>query len=592
MRLPVSIVPNSAPRLIKGAIARLARLERLDAVYQRVQGEDLIRSALAELAVSWRASDRDKQRIPAAGAAVVLANHPTGMLDGMVLASLLLDVRSDIKILGNELLCSVPELQRMLIPVDLSATSGAVRRNMTSIRHALEHLQAGGLLLVFPAGEVSRFDWRRRKAVDAEWSPSVARLVRTAMRLNPRLSVTPVHVGGANSLLFHAAGALHPKVRLAMLPGQLLNKRGAAVDIAVGRPMDTCQLARFESDRDCAEYMRWRSYVLAGRPTFKPRTRVPFPRTKAVTAAPVMEAVSAELLADDIEALPAARRLSQSGELAVYLAPAGEIPNVLAEIGRLREITFRAAGEGTGKVCDRDRFDEYYQHLFIWNGARKEIVGAYRLALTNRVRPRFGAGGLYTAALFRYGNSLLDQFGPAIELGRSFIRVEYQKGFSPLLLLWKGIGRVVAMHPECRVLFGPVSITSQYQDLSRELMVAYLERRAPLKELLGFVASRRPFRPGVRIPDATVERLGLDDISSVISDIEPDGQGVPVLLRQYLRLGGRLLGFNVDPEFHDALDGLIVVDLLRTERSLLERYLGKSEAAAFLEYHNKEAYAA
>jgi putative hemolysin len=275
----------------------------------------------------------------------------------------------------------------------------------------------------------------------------------------------------------------------------------------------------------------------------------------------------------ELEALPPSRSLSVAGDLKTYRASAFEIPCVLTEIGRLREIAFRAVGEGTGKATDRDAFDEHYQHLFVWNSRSKEVVGAYRLAGTDVVRD------LYTATLFRYGREFRTRLGPALELGRSFVRPEYQRSFQPLLLLWKAIGSYVAANPKYRVLFGPVSISNQYQTISRKLMVSFLERHAALTGWMGSVTSRNRFRSAERNTG-----LDLDDLSAVVSDLEPGGGGVPVLLRQYLKLGGKLLGFYVDPQFGNSLDGLILVDLTKTEPKLLERYLGKSQSARFLAY--------
>jgi hypothetical protein len=258
---------------------------------------------------------------------------------------------------------------------------------------------------------------------------------------------------------------------------------------------------------------------------------------------------------------------------------------MLREIGRLREITFRAAGEGTGKREDLDEFDESYLHLFVWHADRREVVGAYRIGEVEGLRRMFGTNGLYTATLFHFGDAFLDRLGPAIELGRSFVRPEYQRTFAPLLLLWKGIGQYVARHPQYKVLFGPVSISNSYSSACRELMVAWLEQRNLLRELAGFVSARNPFRrQACRVPRA----VGLEDISEVIRDIDRGVTGVPVLLRQYLKLGGKLVGFNVDRSFSDALDGLIVVDLTKTEPKLLERYLGRNEAKTFLAFHRGE----
>jgi putative hemolysin len=239
-------------------------------------------------------------------------------------------------------------------------------------------------------------------------------------------------------------------------------------------------------------------------------------------------------------------------------------------------VTFRAVGEGTGRALDLDRFDWYYQHLFVWNARKQELVGAYRLQGSDET------SDLYTRTLFQYDERFLKRMGPALELGRSFVRAEYQRGFAPLLLLWKGIGKLVARHPRYKTLFGPVSISNQYQAVSRELMLAFLEKRASLDEWTGLVRARHaPTRER-----RTMVCNDLDELSEVVSDVDPAQAGVPVLLRQYLRLGGRLLGFSVDPAFSDALDGLIVVDLTRTEPKLRERYLGKDEAAVFLAFHN------
>jgi putative hemolysin len=293
-------------------------------------------------------------------------------------------------------------------------------------------------------------------------------------------------------------------------------------------------------------------------------------------------------VAAEIATLPAGCLLGRSGDLEVYLSRATHIPNVLHELGRLREITFRAAGEGTGKRLDIDEFDRHYLHLFVWNGRSKELVGAYRLAPTDVVRRRYGICGLYTATLFRFGAPFLDRLGPALELGRSFIREEYQRGFAPLLLLWKGIGAFVARNPRYKTLFGPVSISNRYQAVSRELMISFLEKYALLRDWAGLVRNRHAFRErflkGANRPALPNSGFGIDDLSELVSDIEQKQTGVPILLRQYLKLGGKLLGFNLDPKFANTLDGLILVDLTKTDLKLLDRYLGKSEARRFLEF--------
>jgi putative hemolysin len=286
------------------------------------------------------------------------------------------------------------------------------------------------------------------------------------------------------------------------------------------------------------------------------------------------------LLAREVATLPEASCLARQGSLEAHIASAAQIPNLLAEIGHLREVTFRAEGEGTGNETDLDLFDQHYLHLFLWNPGAREVAGAYRLVPTADARARYGVAGLYTATLFEYNEDFLDRLGPAIELGRSFVRIEYQRSFAPLLLLWKAIGAWVASHPDCRTLFGPVSISARYRLDSRSLIVRWLERWASWPDLGRLVRERNPFRAADPEPPA-----GFDEMARMVAEMEPDGAGVPVLLRQYLKLGGRLLGFNVDPAFSGVIDGLIVVDLLRTEPRLLSRYLGVEEAARFLNHH-------
>jgi putative hemolysin len=291
----------------------------------------------------------------------------------------------------------------------------------------------------------------------------------------------------------------------------------------------------------------------------------------------------------DLAGLPQDQRLIDGGDFAVYIARALQIPNLLNEIGRLREITFRDAGEGTGKAVDLDRFDDHYQHLFLWNHASDELVGAYRLGLTDIILAHCGTRGLYTNQLFRYKPALLKRLTCAIEFGRSFIRHEYQRKFNSLMLLWKGIGAFVAQNPQYNLLFGPVSISNDYHTVSRDLIVRFLQAKRFDATLSRFVAPRKPYRTGFfmrgngRMLHAGVNDL--DDISLLISEIERDGKGIPILLRQYLKLNGRLICFNIDREFSDVVDGLLMVDLRKTDPRLLKRFMGEEGVERFTAVH-------
>jgi putative hemolysin len=563
------------PRWVPGPMARILEralgLRQIASIYDELRqthtDRSLVGRLLQTLAIETRIAKKDLEHVPRKGAVLVVVNHPSGLLDGAVLATLLSSLRDDVRVLANHLLASIPEIRDLLIPADVLDGKSATRANASSIRQALKVLADGGLLVVFPAGEVSRLCWRRWSVTDSAWNPATAAILRLAQQRGIEISIVPIYLDASNSFIFHGANFLHPKLPTLLLGWELLNKRGRAVEVRIGNKIPAEKILSLATDKERIEYLRWRTYLLASRNAYKPRTALPMRGHHDRIGVPVIDVVPSERMAEEIAALAPARRLAGNPEFSTYLAKAAEIPSIMQEIGRLREITFRAAGEGTGRATDLDEFDRDYLHLFVWNEIKQEVVGAYRLAATDRT------SRLYTATLFQYSHEFLDRMGPALELGRSFVRLEYQRGFQPLLLLWKGIGAYVARNPQYRVLFGPVSISNQYQPLSRRLIVSFLERHALWAEFKGLVVARNPLRHN---PEGNTG-LDLEDLSALVSDIDPGKGGIPVLLRQYLRLGGKLVGFNVDRQFADVLDGLIVVDLNKTDPRLVERYLGKAQ---------------
>ena len=318
--------------------------------------------------------------------------------------------------------------------------------------------------------------------------------------------------------------------------------------------------------------------------------RSPLRQNERPQAQPVAPAILQPLLKAEVEALPREQHLVSSGEFLVVYARAPQIPWCLQEIGRLRELTFRGVGEGTGKATDVDLYDAYYLHLFIWDTRSEMIVGAYRLGLADEIFQQYGKRGLYTQSLFAYRSQLLRNLNPAIELGRSFVREEYQRSYAPLLLLWRGIGRFILRSPQYAVLFGPVSISNSYTTASRELMVRFLSENNIEASMARHVKPRRPFRQQRQRKWDEVDCASLksiEDLSRMIEQIEDDQKGVPILLKQYLKLGGRLLGFSADKAFSDALDGLIMVDLRNSAPKVLARYMGEEGATAFLDHHRQ-----
>ncbi len=435
------------------------------------------------------------------------------------------------------------------------------------------------MLVAFPAGEVAHLDLRRLIVRDSEWSPTIAGLVRRSS-----CPVIPVHFEGRNRMLFHLLGLLHPALRTAMLPRELLARRGRTIRVRVGGPIPFRHFAGC-SDEGIIAHLRSRTEVLGlgGRQALQPR-RTP------IMSRPVIPPVDSEALEREVLRLPSTHILHESGGRRVCFAEAWRIPHLLREIGRLREVSFRAVGEGTGREIDLDAFDEYYLHLFVWHEERRELIGAYRLGMIDRILKARGLAGLYISTLFRFELELFESLGPALELGRSFIRPEYQKSFAGLLLLWKGIARFVVEHPEYAVLLGPVSVSADYHSASRQLITTFLKENNLVHPFSRWVRPRSPFRPRRKYfrGGSLAHLQNLDQVSAHISEIESDRKGVPILLRQYLKLGGRILGFNVDPDFSDVLDLLIMVDLRNTEVRNLRQYMGSEDADHFLKHRIRE----
>ena len=577
--IPASEAATRLQRLALRALPALARLHRIRDGVRRLEDPFAVAEyALRELRVEVRLSGAELDRIPSEGGVVITANHPFGGLDGLLAIAAIGRRRRDLRILANAELARIEGLRALIIPVDPFGGPKAARANMAGMRRALRWLADGGALLVFPAGEVSHLRLRSASITDPPWSATAARLVRLA-----GVPVVPLYVAGSNSVLFQIAGLLHPRLRTLLLPAELANKAGARVAARIGAAIGPAQYRQIDSDEHLAAYLRLRTYGLQA----EMEPGADDSRRPERAAEPVVAEVAPEKVAGEIEALPAASLLASAGNLRVHLASASEIPWTLQELGRLRELTFRAVGEGTGRSSDIDLFDDYYEHLVLWDAEARRIAGGYRLGRTDVICRRFGRRGLYTSTLFDYGDLFLRLLGPALELGRSFVRIEYQRSFGALMLLWKGIAEYVGRNPRYCRLIGPVSISNDYQPLSRELQVAFLRDRL-LDPLTASLRPKRTFRGRLSLRSVGIQPswpTDIDELSRLIAGLEPDGKGAPVLLRQYLRLGGRVLGFNIDPEFANSLDCLILVDLRRTEPRVLRKYMSDAAWARFQQRH-------
>jgi putative hemolysin len=574
------LLPRPLATLLAPPLEHLLALRRLDQIYDEIgptgTPAQFARRALTLLDVRFSLPPGALQRIPTSGPLVVVANHPYGGVEGMFLISLLSRLRPDVRVMANELLTRITELAPAVLPVDVFGGPGAAARNARMLRDALRHVQQGGALVVFPAGEVAHVQAPGGVVTDPPWQTSIARLIQLS-----GAPVLPMFFEGANGAAFQAASRVHPRVRTALLPRELLARRHGEICVQVGRLIPAATCAAIEDVDALARHLRLATYALSATTSVVARTAK---RSLALETVPAPEPPA--VIAAEIAALPPEAELVASGDLAVYRLTRSQAPQAVLDIGRLREIAFRGVGEGTGASRDLDAYDDYYEHLVLWNRQQREIAGGYRMGDVASVRKDHGVTGLYTHTLFEYRARLLRAIDPALELGRSFIRPEYQRSFTPLLLLWKAIATHVAADARFRYLLGPVSLSDSYSTASKLLITEYLRAaqfEAPLARL---VRGRAPLRLRETNRLLAQEAAAIADIETLdraVMALEPDGKGVPVLLRQYLRLGGRVIGYNVDAAFGHAIDCLIVVDLERTPPALLAKYMGRDAAARYIE---------
>ena len=564
-------------------VERALRFPAMNAIYEEIQSwtaddRHFSDKALAALGVEIDTLQEQINRIPKSGPVVVVANHPFGGIEGLILCSMLREVRPDVKLLANNLLSMIPDLRDSFFFVDAFEGKGAIGRNIGPTRAAMKWVKEGHLLGAFPAGEVAHLKLRKRAVVDPRWNPTTARIIQKT-----GATVVPIFFDGYNSRLFQVAGLIHPRLRTVMLPTEMLRKRNAPVTVRVGSPISPRRLSRFDDPNNLNDYLRVRTYLL------KPQKESGSDADTAGPNADVISPIPKQTLVDEIADLPEDQHLLTQGEFDVFYMRSPQCPGLMRELGRLRELTFRDVGEGTGLSVDIDRFDDYYLQLVVWNTEKHEVVGGYRLGPTDEILPEHGKDGLYTNTLFKFRKNLLQQIDPALELGRSWVALEYQRSYAPLMLLWKGIGAYLCKYPRYRRLFGPVSISAEYSSMSKHLLTAFLTLHKFLPDLAKLVSPRNPMkRKEVREFDrrafSTVAG-SLEEANELIKELEADGKPIPILLKQYLKLNGQLMGFNVDPDFGNVLDGLILIDVPSIDERVMKKYLGEETGEAYLQYH-------
>lgn len=559
---------NLGERLLGFHVFNVAH-SRIEDEQKAGSAENFFRLACKHLNLNYEL--QGLENIPAEGPCVIVSNHPHGMSDGLMIGDIAMKVRSDIRIVVNEFLHCVRGMRPYQITVDVYGGESAMRANMSGMREMLRWLKDGHCLILFPSGSAASWSERDGRVIDDPWQENIAAIIRKT-----RPVVVPMHFSGQNGRLFQLVTRMCKEKRSALLAREIKRDSRTLHRVHIGKPIPPSRIEQFESDAALSDYLRLSSMILRY-PDTPPVTQESVPRTMARIAAPHPP----EMLQQEIRMLESGNRLLYTHKgtgLQIFTAKGTEIPLLLHEIGVQREITFRAVGEGSGNACDTDEYDSYYDHLIMWDPSAQRIAGAYRMGRTDEILTSRGVAGIYNAEFFTLGNDFINHICNGLEMGRAFITAPYQKQPASLDTLWMGIGRFVLKHPRYRYLYGTVSISSEYSLRSRTLIHEYLKCHCMDQALARHVTAKTPPQDmDLLSEDARLLPAGLADLrllSSMVSELEPDGRSIPVLLRQYLRLNGKMVSFNIDSEFGDTLDCLVVVDLHNAPDKLVSRYCG------------------
>ncbi|MBB6110807.1 lysophospholipid acyltransferase family protein [Mucilaginibacter lappiensis] len=564
-------MPGLAALLME--LMKINQVNELFAQAQPKEGPEFVDAILEGCGIDIEFDERELRNIPKTGAFVAIANHPYGGIEGMVLLKILCMVRPDAKLMANFLLKKIPNLSDYFIAVN-PFENVEHSSSISGLKNTLELLNNGTPIGIFPAGEVSTFKVEQKQVTDRLWHPVVGKIIAKA-----KVPVVPIYFHGNNGLLFNLLSLIHPALRTAKLPSELFNKHGHTIKLRIGKPINVEDIPDHNNSAKLLNFLRARTYALGTgleeeKKLFSPRNLFKIKRLPEAVAPEIDSAV----LDKEIEPLRENYRIWTEKNYEVFIVPTSTIPNVIREIGRLREITFREVGEGTNKAIDLDEYDIYYNHLFIWDVEAKMIVGAYRIGLGDEIFYSVGKNGFYITELFKLKTQFTPVLRKSLELGRSWIRKEYQTKPLPLFLLWKGILKFLIDNPRYRYLIGPVSISNSFSKFSKSLIVDYINRNHFDHEMAQYVKPRKKFKVDFAKIDTDLLMAGEDTfkgLDNLISEVETRNMKVPVLLRQYIALNAKIISFNIDPKFADCLDGFLVLDLEKVPQDILEK-LGKN----------------
>ena len=552
--------------LIGSALMRLLKINKINEIYDHTmqyRGRVFVEAVFQEMQVTSDILPEELQHIPKEGPFFTVSNHPFGGLDGLLLINTVASVRPDFKVLANFLLSRIPNLSEFFLAVNPFETRTDTVTSFMGIRRAIEHIREGSPLGIFPSGEVSTYN-KEGVIEDKAWSPVILKMIYQA-----KIPVVPIYFSGTNSTLFHELGTLHPIFRTARLPAELVKKAGKKLTMRIGKPIASAEQALFVSPQELGAYLRSRVYALKANIPLKKPTKTIGIRAEAIAPPPDRKRILKE-----VERLHKSNHaLFTVSNYVAFYADYLQIPYLMLEIGRKREEAFRSVGEGTNLALDIDTFDKTYKHLFLWDKHQKRLVGAYRVGVGSEILERDGLSGFYTYTLFDFDETAMPFLGATIELGRSFVCVEYQKEPLALMLLLKGLMHVVLKHEGPRYLVGPVSISSWYPVFYRSLIAYYLKTKHSAEEFTEAIRPRASFTPDylhVNPETLLANHMGnIEQFERYMMRLSNNQYRLPTLVKKYLKINTKLVCFNVDPNFNYCLDGYIVLDIKKIPRQEL-----------------------
>ncbi|QYA24645.1 lysophospholipid acyltransferase family protein [Gramella sp. MT6] len=543
-------------------ILKTTKLSRINKEYDKrrnLKGTDFIDSILREFEIDYEIPEKDLKRIPKEGPFITISNHPLGGIDGMILMKLVLQSRPDYKVIANFLLHRLDPLKPFILPVNPFEDHKEAKSSLSGMKNAIAHLKEGNALGIFPAGEVSTY--RDKKViVDKPWEPSAMKLIQKS-----KVPVVPIYFHAKNSLFFYRLASFSDVLRTAKLPSEMLSQRRRKIKVRVGHPISVEDQLEHPNLEAYTAFLRRKTYMLAN--AFEKKKLLSnLPKTLKIPRSPkdIAEETNSELMNIEVEnCRKMDKRLLQSRNYEVFLAKREVIPNILNEIGRLREITFREVGEGTNNSIDLDKFDEYYHHLFLWDNETERIAGAYRMGMGSEIYADHGINGFYLQDLFRFEPELHKMMSQSIEMGRAFIIKEYQLKPMPLFLLWKGIVHCTLRFPEHKYLIGGVTISDKFSNFSKSLMIEFMKSNYYDPYVAQYVRPKKEFK--VKLEDADKDLVfdeseaDLNKFDKIIDELESENLRLPVLIKKYIKQNAKVVAFNVDPLFNDAVDGLMYI---------------------------------